>query len=116
MGPDGAKPTYYGVFTGVSAQAFPCTVATMTVAWSMRTAEPCVLRLRLVSPTGEVLHDLDAAKVSATRDVMVSGYNTITQEQFPEPGEYRFELLSGDQVVGSTPVFVSIRGEDTSHG
>ena len=106
MSPDG-KPTFYGLFTLMSASKFPCVHPAMTVAWGIRICEPCSLVLKLVSPKGKILHEFEPVAIQAEKECIIGGQHSLSEIEFPEPGEYKFRLIVDNRVLGDTPIVLS---------
>ena len=107
MSPD-RKATFYGMFSEIRAQAFPCTHPAMAVVWGIRVRARCSISLQLISPAGSVVKAFDSLTLEPAegQEPIVGGHYSLTNVKFSKTGRYVFRLLSDDRVLGETPVIV----------
>jgi len=101
------KPTFYGLFSVIRSPKFPCVHPAMVIAWGIRARQPCKLSLQLLSPKGDVVHDFDTIPIEAQKECIVGGQHSLTQVEFPGPGEYKFKLIVDGEVLGDVPVLLT---------
>jgi|SRR5437879_2690355 len=106
----GNKPCVIGVYSGITAQAFPATHPQLFLAIQFRgTAHELIpFTVEIGRPNGDILWRSPETSPHASTEGGAFVAMNIVGAQFPEPGRYVVKILSAGQTLVSQSLRLSL--------